>query len=1128
MTTTFQQAAAKQWGARPVAALEITLNDGSVKRYATEPLSSPAGFYEPRLILNGELIKEIDVLGHQFKTDRIDFRLANHDHLISQLIADNHLYNRPFVVKVGFDEIPLGDYVPMVYGKITDISLSGRTVAFAGQAATPAWPQLPDSLLTKSGFAGIPASNVGKAAPFILGKLETEGGAVPLLRVSDTRFIVAGHPVVSVDKVYKDGAQQTSGFTVKRCLYENHLGFYSCVDFDSNPGANALITADARGLGKTYITLQRTTSSDYALDLDGAAEYAYKDNHPFMSSDTDFTVQFLVKPIAHSGDGYIFGQEHYNQGGGRGFGVGIDANEKIWFTIANDSHNGASKTTASTAISTSAWTRVTASYNHSTKAVKIFYGDTQKASATLTEGSPCVLWKKGTVGAVWRNDTSQWINFFGGQIRWIRYKEEYRTGGDEISTGDADHAYEFEQNLNDSAGSSNLTGVNIDAGDYTEVIETSRDRLTISPASSSIFGDSDASAGLRLRFSQEFLDLGSSAVLIFRTGSSGDYGIDLMIYGNGQIKFSLYSGSSWTTVLQATQDTTRFEAGPWYSIAATYDIANQTGDIYLDDTSLAPTVTPLSSWNSDPGAVAWLYVADNGAYSVDVDYLFCAGFHLLDHRYKAPTPADSAEYWEFAGALDGAKGDDWTVDQGAPTYSNVELNNGPAEDIRDILHILGESVDHQSFDTAKARFDALGYNSVGQWGGLIAKSVGAREDARDVLRRLCSSCDSIIFPDPASGRWRLKSVNFDSIPAGELAQYRSNTEILHGSFSITMRPDLVNYGHTHWKRLYKQTDSPENSYEKVESMEIPSSIEQIGKLPADPLELDFVRGDDMAETVALSWLKKYCAAVAQVSFNAPLLALNSERADVIKISHPEGPSSDGSGYGNKQFILERTALNPESLVVQVRALEFALPEGGTFGSSSSGGTEDKTYELSPSVDTHIRYDYPTSHYGSSDHMLMGGDCSGVGKWWAFNTARAMLRFALPAVPSGSQLLSATFDFYCTEFEGLYHHDIYRLDSTGWSGASTKNNFDGEAWNDNKVKEIWGSTPGNWGPQQITINQDGRDNIQSQLNPGGAPGSVNIVFDPETETGRGAVYASNEHSNSDYRPRLTLLIRQTIS
>jgi hypothetical protein len=254
--------------------------------------------------------------------------------------------------------------------------------------------------------------------------------------------------------------------------------YYKITDADQNNlDITGALTIEAE-IEPATISGSRTIASKWGdttrkvVDLDGSSEYAYNDNSPwFLTANTSLIIQFLVKPGNHTAEGVVIAQEWRDWGGARGFSAGVDANEKAWLAIADTTHNDSNvkKITASSALSTSAYTRVTCAYNHSTKAYKILYGTTQVASGTATGGEPYVGYKKATIGAVYDRNAQTIINYFKGRLAWVRFVQgSADTNGSEIPLSQCTHAYEFEGNLNDTAGSYNLTSVNIAADDYLE------------------------------------------------------------------------------------------------------------------------------------------------------------------------------------------------------------------------------------------------------------------------------------------------------------------------------------------------------------------------------------------------------------------------------------------------------------------------------------------------------------------------------------------------------------------------------------------------------------------------------------------------------------------------------------
>lgn len=535
--------------------------------------------------------------------------------------------------------------------------------------------------------------------------------------------------------------------------------------------------------------------------------------------------------------------------------------------------------------------------------------------------------------------------------------------------------------------------------------------------------------------------------------------------------------------------------------------------------------------------------------NMDVDYLGVSNLSTYDRRNPMPKPHEFKAFWDFENGnrIDCIGGITMLV-----TFQNTEAGktydinnhysfpayekNNPAQDVREALHLLGERANAESIRRASDSFSNRSLvNTVTtngtQWGGCIPKSAQGAESGRDILEKLARNCDSILTVG-VTGDWSLKPMNFDSLPAEDMVEYRANEEILKDSFSVSYQSDLQNTGDANWCRKYRKLEEKEEEFGRKERMGVEQSVVDLGReYESDPDEYDFVRGEKMAADVALSRMRKRAKAIPTASFKVPLVGMQSDIGDVVYITHPDGPSKDGRGWDKKPMTVERLSLDRNSNTVDMRVVGRDLHPEAVFG-WGSGDTEIIETVLYPELDLYVDSADQNTNQSASSILKAGGDKSTT----ELDIERACFRFdlsTLPVLAAGEELISVTFDFYAIptgKRSGFRLREIAKADlsSVPWGSGSTFRNFaSGSYWNDLYVSgESLGDKLPAIGSNQIEFTDYGKTRVISKLT-----GKLDIGFAAmngidENHTEKESYdISSNEHPTESQRPKLTIKIKR---
>ena len=219
--------------------------------------------------------------------------------------------------------------------------------------------------------------------------------------------------------------------------------------------------------------------SNYVLDLNGSNEAAYVgDNSNFET--TDWSIQAWVDPNSLPSSG----NEEWFVNKNRVYRIGLSNVSGTTKIIGAMRSGGSYETLYGTTLSNAngGWYHVILTFDDSSNDLKLYVNGSRVAQNTNYSGSTVNQNSEFSIGR--RHDTN--AGYFHGKIDEVAYWNTelsanaisalYNSGntlsastnsGNYTSSGNLVLYYQFQENLNDSEGSFNLTGRNISSSDYT-------------------------------------------------------------------------------------------------------------------------------------------------------------------------------------------------------------------------------------------------------------------------------------------------------------------------------------------------------------------------------------------------------------------------------------------------------------------------------------------------------------------------------------------------------------------------------------------------------------------------------------------------------------------------------------
>ncbi len=249
-----------------------------------------------------------------------------------------------------------------------------------------------------------------------------------------------------------------------------------------NPISNSIYDAAgnaASGSQSNNSVSLNAVVSNYVLDLNGSNEAAYVgDNSDFET--TDWSIQVWVDPNSLPSSG----NEEWFVNKNRVYRIGLSNSSGTTKIIGDHRSGGSYETIEGTTLSDASggWYHVIFTFNDSADDLKLYVNGSLVGYKLNYSGSTVNQNSEFSIGR--RHDTSS--GYFDGKIDEVAYWNTelsanaisalYNSGntlsastnsGNYTSSGNLVLYYQFQENLNDSEGSFNLTGRNISSSDYT-------------------------------------------------------------------------------------------------------------------------------------------------------------------------------------------------------------------------------------------------------------------------------------------------------------------------------------------------------------------------------------------------------------------------------------------------------------------------------------------------------------------------------------------------------------------------------------------------------------------------------------------------------------------------------------
>ncbi len=462
-------------------------------------------------------------------------RVANGEGALDQKLYDWVWVGGEAEILFGGEDLPLSQYAKIFLGRVAGIECDDAAVTLSLETGERTFTRtLPPNSFTAAEFPSLDSADEGKPIPIVLGEVKK----VTPVRIS-----------YELDYyLHLDG--QT------RYAYRPNADIIG-LDFTGSFTIEAKVRPDDIG-----------TST--ALDLDGSTECAYGADKADGAT-ANLTIEALIYLDAGwSAQGTVLAR-HEGTVGKRGFRFMVSSGRKLQLGMLLDT------VTDTFQLDTETWYKVKVSFRDSDNAYRFTVDNVVKSNGTHTKdfGDANCPTKIGAWG-----DATTHNSHFKGKIDYIKFSNVYDSTTGDISS--VTHEWNFDsQDLTDSVGSADLTGVNIDSGDYTAGAET----------------------GANVQVAGIWNGLGKFAWLLYIIGSTG--------------KVRLYVSGDGTTYHWAQADTTSLTAGSDFVIRAGYASgASPSVFIAIDglDQSLTTGGTCPSSLNAS-------------------DANFCAGLNFKGRLY---------------------------------------------------------------------------------------------------------------------------------------------------------------------------------------------------------------------------------------------------------------------------------------------------------------------------------------------------------------------------------------------------------------------------------------------------------------------------------------------------------------
>ncbi len=194
--------------------------------------------------------------------------------------------------------------------------------------------------------------------------------------------------------------------------------------------------------------------------------------------------------------------------------------------------------------------------------------------------------------------------------------------------------------------------------------------------------------------------------------------------------------------------------------------------------------------------------------------------------------------------------------------------------------------------------------------------ITGKKKAKKVIQEMGLCLNGIVYSNN-SGELSVNIFNMADLTASVLRRYTDQDEIFEKSFKIKPRlrevcnKVTVNYNYDAGLSTYKGQYLYEDS----------TSQTNLGKTYEKEINLPFVALTVMAQDIAQRYIKSNKYPPLELSFKAPLVALNNDLTDICEITHFAG--LDGGGYDKHLFRIEKIQPSLDKLQVSIAATDVA-------------------------------------------------------------------------------------------------------------------------------------------------------------------------------------------------------------
>ena len=441
--------------------------------------------------------------------------------------------------------------------------------------------------------------------------------------------------------------------------------------------------------------------------------------------------------------------------------------------------------------------------------------------------------------------------------------------------------------------------------------------------------------------------------------------------------------------------------------------------------------------------------------------------------------------------------------------------------IEDFSNLSSADIDAASFTAWATTMTARGYDTAGEWGGVIPWNAGeVIEDPISILSQLAFNCGGVIY---ITGSGTVGIIDADI----------STTESSTGSLTVIDEKDLTSRNANISRAPFTILNKTRGGYrwahriqsgEKYIIAEDQGSVANYGETKEDETLLYYVRGTDTVEDLLERYLLKRGGNPQFIEM--PICGLHKhgvEVGDTVLFTHDH----IGAGLSNKQVKITGVDIYVPRMSgsASVYGHEFetftGVTRGDVFGPVSFSGQEATAFTAT--LDTRVDYSSAGTSYGSETTVRHGGE--NEAEWEiSGNLVRAAYRFDISSIGGASTIVSASLKVYVTQSFSTSQFHLRQLGETTWGESSTWNNFTsngaGTAWTDTYI----GGTSLSDDTAAVTsgyktwvLNSSGISYLQGLL---AGTGLAQFTHQQMNRNERYDI-ASSEHATAAFRPTLTV-------